>query len=162
MTPISHKERRARRAAAIAAGLKTYDPGMTCQRGHSSPRRTNNDQCVACHQFRAAAKRISNAKANAKHERQRQKDVLAGIEPRPHFRDCPPPPVDNSCQCCGRIGSNHRMKNLSLDHCHASGAFRGWLCDNCNRGIGLLGDDIPGLMRAVEYLRRARDSQVDP
>jgi hypothetical protein len=33
-------------------------------------------------------------------------------------------------------------------------AIRGLLCSNCNRGLGLLGDDLEGVLRAVEYLRR--------
>jgi hypothetical protein len=32
--------------------------------------------------------------------------------------------------------------------------IRGALCQNCNRGIGLLGDDLEGVLKSVEYLRR--------
>jgi hypothetical protein len=32
--------------------------------------------------------------------------------------------------------------------------IRGLLCSNCNRGIGLLGDSLEGVLRAAEYLRR--------
>jgi hypothetical protein len=56
------------------------------------------------------------------------------------------------CECCGGLPGK---KALSLDHCHASNEFRGWLCDRCNAGIGMLGDDIKGLMNAVRYLERA-------
>lgn len=65
------------------------------------------------------------------------------------FPDLPPiPPV---CECCGRP-PNGRSKTLHLDHCHLTEKFRGWLCVNCNTGIGLLNDQ-PHL--AVDYLRRA-------
>lgn len=57
-----------------------------------------------------------------------------------------------NCECCGR---RKRGKALSLDHCHTSGHFRGWLCDKCNLGIGLLGDDMEALERALLYLRAA-------
>ena len=56
------------------------------------------------------------------------------------------------CECCGRLPGK---KALALDHCHVSGAFRGWLCGSCNRSIGQLGDQIDGLMNAVRYLQRA-------
>lgn len=62
----------------------------------------------------------------------------------------PEPPV---CECCG--GPPDYRKALSLDHCHVTGVFRGWLCGKCNTAIGKLGDDKPGLLRAVAYLDRA-------
>jgi hypothetical protein len=56
------------------------------------------------------------------------------------------------CECCGRKKPVH--KSLDLDHCHESGVFRGWLCAGCNRGIGMLGDDLVSVRRAVRYLER--------
>lgn len=41
---------------------------------------------------------------------------------------------------------------LLIDHCHQGGHVRGLLCDQCNRGIGLLQDDPDVLERAVAYL----------
>ena len=54
------------------------------------------------------------------------------------------------CDCCGRRSE----KSLVLDHCHVNNTFRGWLCEECNFGIGKLGDDIDGVKRAIEYLKR--------
>ena len=60
------------------------------------------------------------------------------------------------CECCGRA------KKLKFDHDHdhdhdhnhdhSTEKFRGWLCDQCNTGIGKLGDNLVGLQRAVDYL----------
>jgi len=41
-----------------------------------------------------------------------------------------------------------------LDHCHETGEFRGWLCKQCNTGLGNLGDNLESLKRAVNYLSK--------
>lgn len=63
----------------------------------------------------------------------------------------PTRPEPSHCECCGGKGK----RALALDHCHETGAFRGWLCDGCNTSIGRLGDSIEGVQRALDYLRRA-------
>lgn len=65
----------------------------------------------------------------------------------------PPPtrPQPECCECCGIPSGN---KALCLDHCHETGAFRGWLCTICNFGIGMLGDNEESVMLAVLYLKR--------
>lgn len=39
-----------------------------------------------------------------------------------------------------------------LDHCHTTGRHRGYLCTNCNRGLGHFQDSKEILLKAVEYL----------
>ena len=56
------------------------------------------------------------------------------------------PPAGAPCQCCGRISK------LFLDHTHGTDAFRGWICRECNSGIGLLGDSAESLRKALAYL----------
>jgi hypothetical protein len=58
-------------------------------------------------------------------------------------------PPAHACDICRREGPTE------LDHCHVSGAFRGWLCHKCNTGLGKLGDDIAGVRRAIAYLLRS-------
>jgi hypothetical protein len=65
----------------------------------------------------------------------------------------PTRPKPTRCECCG-LSDLVFKKGLFLDHCHDTGAFRGWLCDNCNLGIGRLGDDLEGVQKAVAYLTK--------
>jgi Recombination endonuclease VII len=65
----------------------------------------------------------------------------------------PARPEPEACEACGA------QESLHLDHCHASGAFRGWLCRRCNTTIGAAGDTLAALRKwsdsAQEYLLRA-------
>lgn len=63
-------------------------------------------------------------------------------------------PVSGQCECCGRHEGNY---SLHYDHDHKTGAFRGWICLQCNTAIGKLGDDIDGVLNAVKYLKRSKD-----
>lgn len=57
------------------------------------------------------------------------------------------------CACCG-IHQNELTMNLAVDHDHDTGLIRGLLCGKCNTGIGILGDNIEGLMKALNYLEK--------
>lgn len=39
-----------------------------------------------------------------------------------------------------------------VDHCHETGKVRGLLCGQCNTGLGLLGDNVSTIQRAIRYL----------
>lgn len=60
------------------------------------------------------------------------------------------PTLKMECEICGSPPKNRN--SLCLDHNHLTGAFRGWLCGNCNRALGLLGEDPRTLRKAAEYL----------
>ena len=57
------------------------------------------------------------------------------------------------CEICG--GDNGK-RAIHLDHDHKTGEFRGWLCSNCNTGIGMFADDPDRLEEAARYLRAVR------
>jgi hypothetical protein len=63
----------------------------------------------------------------------------------------PTRPRASACECCGKAPQGRR---LDTDHCHTTGKFRGWLCWGCNVAIGKLGDNLHGVLRAADYLRR--------
>lgn len=78
-------------------------------------------------------------------------------------RDPSTPKMPDRCQCCGRENQKKlnipgKMGyNLNLDHYYDNGKpfFRGWVCKQCNSGIGYLGDDINGVFNAIDYLIRS-------
>lgn len=47
-----------------------------------------------------------------------------------------------------------KERKLVLDHDHERRLFRGCICQACNIALGVLGDSVAGLMRAVSYLRK--------
>lgn len=51
----------------------------------------------------------------------------------------------DACAVCGDGRAVH------VDHDHDSGAVRGILCFNCNRGLGYLGDDLAILYGLADY-----------
>lgn len=55
------------------------------------------------------------------------------------------------CNCTPEQGRGNTNR-LSVDHCHETGKVRGLLCQKCNTGLGLLGDNKEGLQKALDYL----------
>jgi len=87
--------------------------------------------------FRPECKKCSKQISQGKREAVK----LAGNPARPK--------LGTPCYLCGR-----KDKKLVFDHDHITLSHRGWLCDNCNRSMGMLGDDIPSLKRAIRYLKK--------
>lgn len=54
------------------------------------------------------------------------------------------------CAICDRSD----IKAPHVDHCHATGRVRGFLCASCNRVLGFVQDKPERLERAAAYLRR--------
>ena len=63
------------------------------------------------------------------------------------------------CAICGKREDTFlltigKTKLLAVDHDKETERIRGILCENCNRGIGLLKHDIEILKKAVDYLNQ--------
>lgn len=63
------------------------------------------------------------------------------------------------CAICGKPPEGGpRTQRLHVDHSHDTGKVRGLICLKCNSALAQFGDSIEGLMRAVDYLRRAEET----
>jgi hypothetical protein len=56
------------------------------------------------------------------------------------------------CAICKRQVPD-RLASMHLDHDHKTGKIRGFLCIDCNHGLGKFRDEPDLLLRAVVYLR---------
>jgi hypothetical protein len=67
------------------------------------------------------------------------------------------PPRPEVCEICGKV-----PWKWVIDHDHTDDTFRGHVCSRCNEGLGKLGDDIPSLINALNYLIKVRNrNQLD-
>jgi hypothetical protein len=55
------------------------------------------------------------------------------------------------CDCCRKTSYS---KRIVFDHDHETLTHRGWVCDGCNRSIGMLGDNEDGLVEALVYISK--------
>lgn len=60
---------------------------------------------------------------------------------------------DVKCAICRTDLSNRQQH---LDHCHATGAVRGILCNSCNTSLGGFKDNTEFLLSAINYLDKFR------
>jgi len=64
----------------------------------------------------------------------------------------PTRPCPVLCEICAQPPQG--KQSMNLDHDHATGKFRGWLCSLCNRGLGFFHDRPDLLLQGAVYLER--------
>ena len=67
-------------------------------------------------------------------------------------------PEGTLCEICKKPAT--KGNKIVFDHCHESETFRGYLCNTCNRSIGCLGDDIPSILRVINYLNKKNQVKI--
>lgn len=148
---------------------RSYEARGFCQSCYQRWRMSRTDRPASCHPERGEfAKGLCNncyqastadRAKNAARERARRAPHLkgrtsSGLSPiQLHWRrkgisGAPEPVQHGLCEICGK------ESRMCLDHDHATGKARGWLCRQCNSGIGFLKDDPVILQKAIEYLGR--------
>ena len=92
------------------------------------------------------------AKNLDRHNAARRRSVLrskSGLTPEGY--DALATAQNGACAICG---CRSDTRALHVDHDHRTGKIRGLLCNNCNRCLGLLKDDVAVLRSAITYLER--------
>jgi hypothetical protein len=72
-------------------------------------------------------------------------------------------PDDNyECPVCGKKqdGIRRTGNSFNVDHCHITGEVRGYLCQQCNAGLGLLSDDTSFLKKAIEWIEKHKQGEI--
>jgi hypothetical protein len=64
------------------------------------------------------------------------------------------------CAICKQSERTERNRLLTIDHDHVTGQVRGLLCSQCNRAIGLLGDDPATIHAAALYVEKNRQLRL--
>ena len=90
-----------------------------------------NTNCKSCQKRLSAELRLAKKKAPPKPDW----GEFCPICTRPVWKE--KDGVKNSWQC---------------DHRHGSSYFRGWICKQCNTGLGGLGDGMVSALRLIKYL----------
>jgi hypothetical protein len=75
------------------------------------------------------------------------------------------PNENHTCPICLRnesqlVGTGGNASIWVVDHDHLTNKFRGHICHQCNRGLGLFQDDISRFSRAIQYLAAAETTPV--
>jgi len=64
---------------------------------------------------------------------------------------------DRQEECCAICKCEIQLTDSAIDHNHKTGEFRGVLCKQCNRALGMFKDSPQILANAIEYLEMFGD-----
>lgn len=68
------------------------------------------------------------------------------------------PPAGTLCCICQE--PEKKGDTMVFDHDHLSNIFRGYCHNSCNRSLGVLGDNVEGLIRAINYLNKSEKHKI--
>lgn len=116
-----------------------------------------NSRCKLC-AAEAQAKFRANLDPDEARRRSRQYSLKTLYKITPEEYEQMVESQNGLCAICKQEPSplNTRPIGLVVDHDHVTKENRGLLCDLCNRGIGMLGDDPDRLFEAATYLLQWR------
>lgn len=144
------------RECTICHEFKLWD-GFTKSIGH---RLGYRPQCKTCTSNQAKKYYINNkdavlAKGRAVNKTEHRRSYVRKYQ-RERFRkineSLASRPRPEACEICGDVGD---CKGIVFDHDHMTGKFRGWLCNRCNRVIGMVKDSSVTLKQMVQYLEES-------
>ena len=134
------------REKARQQGLKRYFTGLLCKNGHQEERFVSTRQCMQCARDKGN-KYAKTDKARSSRLARTYGVTLDDMEATTH------------CEICNiRLLRKGIAGNaMCVDHDHVTGNVRGFLCNNCNRGLGMFKDNPDTISKAIVYLERHKD-----
>lgn len=117
-------------------------------RGGNGKRKRVNGSCRSCRNKLAQ-------------ETNKLKKVILPLVPQPNYGEI--------CESCNRpVYANQSdipqgvdgTYSWMFDHCHETAKFRGWICNPCNTGFGLLGDNSKEIKLRLQYLIKAESNKT--
>jgi Recombination endonuclease VII len=129
---------------AKSIGQSWYFTGKPCPRGHLSRRYVSGTRCGEC-QVEKSIQYEKENRSKVKGKRHKRQGLPIATRPMPDIcESCKEPETKKT--------KEGKIRSLCLDHDHETGAFRGWICDSCNR---LLRYSITynKLLLAAQYLK---------
>lgn len=116
--------------------LTEYDNNTASQQPFGSTgKRLKRKECKICNRRERAGRREA-----IKHAKSLGKPCKA--------------PEGTLCEMC------EATDKIVFDHCHDTKVFRGWLCDPCNRSLGVLGDNVPSLIKYINYMQKIEQREL--
>jgi hypothetical protein len=114
---------------------------------HPDSRLWKDRNLVAARKYRQTpqykeAQRIRNLRFK---EKQRAEQAAIAGRPKPEL-----------CEIC-----QTNEFRVVFDHCHKHGHFRGWICDRCNRTLGLVRDNREILLAMARYLKDRKNGSAN-
>ena len=127
-----------------------------CRKCRVDTKRYANGHCAPCGGARVAAwVKANRDKRRAGYAAWRARNLEKSRADAHNRKGYPVPtrPRPDACEICGSEPSG-RVTVLCLEHCHETGIFRGWVCERCNKGLAIFGDNLDAI---IERLTRYRD-----
>ena len=88
-----------------------------------------------------------DCRKNKKPISNRRKINYEEFHPRPEIGD------SFHCPICQRTLIIEKSRYINLDHNHHTGEIRGYLCNDCNTGLGKFKDDPKIIERAIQWIK---------
>ena len=119
---------------------------------------TDMHECRECHKiFPTTAFHTKSLRSDGAYyleNKCRVCNTILGNERREVKKNAPPKP--ECCDCCHK-----KTKKIQIDHIHGTFIFKGWVCPDCNAGIGKLRDNLEGVLRGALYLEKDKNKIIE-
>ena len=148
MNQVKHNQKEARELNLIR-----YWTGNPCKAGHLAERYTSSRQCVECQKERT--KKYQKTQKGKDKSREIHLRNTYGVSLQEVL-------IAKNCEICftSLLSEGMAGNSVCVDHDHKTGDVRGFLCNNCNRGLGMFMDNQDYLKSAISYLNKFADKTI--